>query len=72
MKGFLFLVVLSASALPAFACHEHGAQSATPPLYATQADAEKAAPDFHCTGAHQMGDKWMPCSAHGQVKSTPH
>jgi hypothetical protein len=38
-------------------------------MYATKAEAEKAAPQFNCSGAHQMGDKWMPCSEHGQVKS---
>ena len=24
----------------------------------------KAAKAFNCTGAHQMGDKWMPCKSH--------
>lgn len=35
-------------------------------LYPTKAAAEKAAKHFHCTGAHQMGDKWMPCAQHGE------
>jgi hypothetical protein len=36
-----------------------------PALYATQADAEKAAKEhFQCTGAHRMGDQWMPCRKH--------
>lgn len=35
-------------------------------LYSTKAAAEKAAKHFHCTGAHQMGDKWMPCAQHGE------
>ncbi|NDF63102.1 MAG: hypothetical protein EB136_09365 [Synechococcaceae bacterium WBB_3_034] len=36
-----------------------------PALYATQAEAEKAAKEhFHCTGAHRMGNQWMPCSTH--------
>ena len=26
--------------------------------------AEKEAHKFDCEGAHQMGDKWMPCSMH--------
>jgi Protein of unknown function len=36
-----------------------------PALYATQAEAEKAAKEhFQCTGAHRMGNQWMPCSKH--------
>ncbi|MFM7676953.1 MAG: DUF3721 domain-containing protein [Synechococcus sp.] len=35
-------------------------------MYATQAEAEKAAKlHFNCTGAHRMGDQWMPCAKHG-------
>jgi hypothetical protein len=33
-------------------------------MYATKAEAEKAATKFNCTGAHQMGDQWMPCAKH--------
>jgi hypothetical protein len=33
-------------------------------LYDTKAEAEAAAPLFNCKGAHAMGSKWMPCSAH--------
>ena len=34
-------------------------------IFSTQAEAEAAAPDFNCSGAHKMGNQWMPCSAHG-------
>jgi Protein of unknown function len=64
MKAFPFLVVLAASALPAFACQEHSGSGVVPPLYATKAEAEKAAPLFNCAGAHQMGNQWMPCGGH--------
>ena len=38
-----------------------------PALYATKAEAEAAAKKhFNCTGAHPMGNQWMPCSTHGQ------
>jgi hypothetical protein len=38
-----------------------------PALYATKAEAEAAAKQhFNCTGAHQMGNQWMPCTTHGQ------
>ncbi len=37
-----------------------------PAMYATQAEAEKAAKlHFNCTGAHRMGIHWMPCAQHG-------
>ena len=35
-----------------------------PALFDTKAEAEKAAKDFTCKGAHKMGDKWMPCKTH--------
>ncbi|MFN9872905.1 MAG: DUF3721 domain-containing protein [Cyanobacteriota bacterium] len=39
-----------------------------PAMYATQAEAEKAAKlHFNCTGAHKMGNQWMPCAKHGDV-----
>ena len=64
MRAVAFLAVLATSTLPAIACQEHGASGVVPPLYTTKAEAETAAPQFNCTGAHQMGDKWMPCSGH--------
>lgn len=36
-------------------------------LYATKGEAEAAAKRFHCTGTHQMGDKWMPCAMKGDA-----
>jgi hypothetical protein len=36
-------------------------------MYATKAQAEAAAKKhFNCTGAHPMGNQWMPCATHGQ------
>lgn len=43
-----------------------------PPLYRTRAEAEKAASRFHCTGAHPMGDQWMPCASHGDAHTSGH
>jgi hypothetical protein len=41
-----------------------------PALYATKAEAEAAAKrHFHCTGAHPMGQQWMPCAKHGEADS---
>ena len=35
-----------------------------PMLFNTKEEAEKEAYKFGCEGAHQMGNKWMPCSMH--------
>ena len=44
-----------------------GSQTNGPPaLFETKAEAEKAAKSFNCTGAHKMGDKWMPCKSHSE------
>ena len=39
-------------------------QEKTPVLFDTRREALKAAKSFNCTGAHKMGDKWMPCKIH--------
>ena len=35
-----------------------------PPLFKTKEEAEKAAANYGCKGAHKMGEKWMPCDNH--------
>tara|TARA_B100000073_G_C23517311_1_gene486368 strand:+ start:348 stop:515 length:168 start_codon:yes stop_codon:yes gene_type:complete len=35
-----------------------------PMLFDTKEKAEKEAYKFDCEGAHQMGEKWMPCKMH--------
>jgi len=37
-------------------------------LYDTKEDAELAAKLIGCEGAHQMGDKWMPCAQHMEME----
>ena len=49
-------------------CSGNSKTKGTPALFATKAEAEKAAKDFNCTGAHKMGDKWMPCKSHSDHK----
>ncbi len=52
------------SALGAYAQANSGG---VPAMYATKAEAEAAAKKhFNCTGAHPMGNQWMPCATHGQ------
>jgi len=42
-----------------------------PAMYATKEEAEAAAEKhFNCTGAHQMGNQWMPCATDGQSSGT--
>ena len=48
------------------ACSTQEKESSIPALFQTKVEAEKAAKDFGCSGAHKMGDKWMPCEKHDQ------
>ncbi|MGA0021506.1 MAG: hypothetical protein ACO3GW_05010 [Vulcanococcus sp.] len=44
-----------------------------PALYDTKAEAEAAAKKhFNCTGAHQMGNQWMPCDKHAENSGSTH
>jgi len=45
-------------------CSDDSLKSGTQSLFSTKAKAEKAAKNFNCTGAHKMGEKWMPCKSH--------
>ncbi len=45
-------------------CSAESNKGGTPALFNTKAEAEKAAKNFNCKGAHKMGDKWMPCKDH--------
>jgi hypothetical protein len=57
-------LLVSAAGLAAPAAGSGG----VPALYPTQAEAEKAARlHFNCTGAHKMGNQWMPCAKHGDA-----
>ena len=38
-------------------------------LYDTKTQAEAVAKQLGCEGAHQMGDKWMPCAEHQEFES---
>ena len=49
-------------------CSSNSNQEPTPALFDSRAEAEKAAKKFNCKGAHQMGDKWMPCESHEEHK----
>ncbi len=63
MKSFFFGPLFFLSAL-LIGCTAESRKDRIPSLFDTKEEAEKAAIDFKCTGAHQMGDKWMPCASH--------
>ncbi len=46
------------------ACSSKPRDNKIPALFDSKAEAEKAAESFNCSGAHKMGDKWMPCATH--------
>jgi hypothetical protein len=68
----LILIAIATACCPAVAIAQHTTEGAVPAMYATKAEAEKAARKFNCTGAHQMGNQWMPCAQHGDAKSHGH
>jgi len=56
---------LATSAMPVqMACAQHLGVGAVPGTYATRAEAEAAAKLYNCSGAHPMGNRWMPCTKH--------
>ena len=63
MKNIFPRIILAISLL-LIGCSDSSQKELTPALFETKAEAEKAAKDFNCTGAHKMGDKWMPCTSH--------
>jgi len=54
---------------PQIACAGQTGTKGQPGLYATKAEAEAAAKQLDCTGAHAMGNQWMPCSSHPTTPS---
>ncbi len=62
---FLSIVFITLFSIPIIGCSNHTKETATPALFETEQEAINAAKDFECTGAHKMGNKWMPCEKHG-------
>ena len=63
LKPVLSTVFLSLS-FYLIGCSDNSQKTVTQALFSTKAEAEKAAKDFSCNGAHKMGEKWMPCKSH--------
>ena len=57
----ILLMTLSFSLM---GCSSNSEGSSTRALFDTRKEAENAAKDFNCKGAHKMDDKWMPCEIH--------
>ena len=51
-------------------CTSKVEETKTPALFDSKREAEKAAKSFNCTGAHKMGDLWMPCATHESHESS--
>ena len=51
-------------------CASKVEETKTPALFETRREAEKAAKSFNCTGAHKLGNKWMPCATHESHESS--
>ena len=62
-KSILSVFVLGLS-FSLIGCATESEKNGTPALFDTKAEAEAAAKNFNCTGAHKMGDQWMPCKSH--------
>tara|TARA_B100000965_G_scaffold394281_1_gene406229 strand:- start:636 stop:893 length:258 start_codon:yes stop_codon:yes gene_type:complete len=62
-KSIISILVTSLS-FSLMGCSTNSSPIGTRALFDTREEALKAAKNFNCTGAHQMGDKWMPCESH--------
>ena len=63
LKPIVSIVIMSLS-FSLMGCLEKSEVESTRALFDTREEALKAAKNFNCTGAHQMGDKWLPCESH--------
>lgn len=67
------LSAIASAALPPQGAAAQANPQAVPAVYATKAEAEAAArKHFNCSGAHPMGQQWMPCAKHGQASGAGH
>ena len=66
LKNFISLIPFLSIIILSFGCSTKPVKKEMkmPMLFETKEKAEKEAYKFGCIGAHQMGDKWMPCNMH--------
>ena len=60
----VFTTIIISISFSLMGCSGNPNTNGTPALFETKAEAENAAKDFNCTGAHKMGNQWMPCENH--------
>ncbi len=65
MKPRFLISILFISACLSGCSNARSDKSGTPAIFDSKLEAEMAAKDFGCIGAHKMKDKWMPCEKHG-------
>ena len=63
LKPIVSVLVMTIS-FSIMGCSTNSESSSTQALFDTREEAAKAAKNFNCTGAHKMGNKWMPCKSH--------
>ena len=66
LKNFISLISFLSIIILSLGCSNKRVEKGIkmPMLFDTKEQAEKEAYKFDCEGAHQMGDKWMPCRMH--------
>ena len=60
----IFSTIIICVSFSLIGCSEGPQTEGSSSLFNTKIQAENAAKKFNCTGAHKMGDKWMPCNSH--------
>ena len=60
----IFTVLIMSLSFSLMGCSSNSESNSTRALFDTRKEAENAAKDFNCRGAHKMGEKWMPCKSH--------
>ncbi len=75
MNSFLSkhnFIVLSFGLILLIGCSQKPKEKGSAALFDTKIEAEEAAKNFNCTGAHKMGEKWMPCNEHSSHTNHHH
>ena len=60
----IFSILIVSLSFSLMGCRPNSESKSSRALFDTREEAAKAAKNFNCTGAHKMGDKWMPCKSH--------
>ena len=61
---YIFSTIILSISFSLTGCSDNSQTKGSLSLFETKIEAEKAAKNFNCTGAHRMGDRWMPCKSH--------